>query len=125
MQLQLPFPVTICTHGGKAPSIPFLLACFIAGSLPSAWPRLWPRLQFFFLYNNNFHAGSAMPSALPSSWTKPSTPAIFPDLSYLVLYPGNDKLCFLPDGNTGGFAEVAPGEMQPGQHCLFSTPKVA
>ncbi len=85
----------------------------VAGALPSQWPLIFTKLQYFYINSNAFTASSAgLPSALPSTWTRPTIPAPFPDLANLMLYPGNDQLCFLPDGDNDGvgFADVAPGE---------------
>jgi hypothetical protein len=108
--VQLAPACTLCLCLALRPSV--RVGCVSAGALPSQWPRVFTKLQYFFLHSNQFTASSAaLPSALPTAWTMPTTPEIFPDLTYLVLYPGNDKLCFLPDGDNNGvgFVDAAPG----------------
>lgn len=70
---------------------------------------MFPRLQYLSLqFNNlgfyetfltigsgNFKTAGFIPSALPQNWTEP-TKRVFPALSVLTLYPGNDYLCSIP-----------------------------
>lgn len=76
----------------------------LKGSLPPKWPVLFPNLQFLLLANNELYADKDVPAPLPKAWTQPTYPIAFPALSVLVLYPGNDNICFLPDFDATSFA---------------------
>ncbi|GAB4824167.1 hypothetical protein N2152v2_011213 [Parachlorella kessleri] len=87
----------------------------LEGQLPASWPQMFPRLQTLRLFDNDLSAqpaGQGVPSALPSSWISPAKPPAFPDLTSLVLYPGNAYICSLPDG-CGGFLDVNPDRTYP------------
>jgi len=38
------------------------------------------------------------PAALAASWTQATNPIAFKAMDFLVVYPGNENICFLPDG---------------------------
>lgn len=54
---------------------------------------MFPNLQFLLLANNQLYSSAPQPALLPRSWTQPTYPIAFPQLSQLVLFPGNDNLC--------------------------------
>jgi hypothetical protein len=87
---------------------------------------MFPRLQYLHihtndlwtatvtLYNTNkpWLSSSDIRSALPASWTNNRAPRSFPQLQTLVLAPGNDQICSLPDpAASGGHAEVNGGAL--------------
>jgi hypothetical protein len=91
-----------------------------AGVLPPKWGRMFPQLSILRLANNNLFAQPAAPgdlssgraAKLPSAWTQSTYPIAFPSLVMLVLYPGNDLICFLPSSSSDepeGLSEVNPG----------------
>ncbi len=68
---------------------------------------MFPSLKSLFLQNNGLVAAAdGLPASLPAEWTQLKIPRAFPKLHTLVLYPGNDNLCFLPDGAQGGVGYV-------------------
>ncbi|GAB4815698.1 hypothetical protein N2152v2_002744 [Parachlorella kessleri] len=73
------------------------------GWLPTNWGIMFPKLQYFLIHDNSLFATSAaatdtLPALLPTTWTSRTAPRKFPALQSLVLYPGNENICFLPDG---------------------------
>lgn len=69
-----------------------------AGAIPTQWPNIFHALESFYLQYNSLSKvvdGQPVPSLLPLSWT--TLQVGFPALSILVLYPGNDYLCSIPD----------------------------
>jgi hypothetical protein len=85
---------------------------------------MFPRLQFLLVQDNELYAVQPLTSSaaatvnntewvvaiLPESWTDRAAPRKFPQLETLVLYPGNDKICFLPESAEGTFLDVNGGE---------------
>lgn len=68
--------------------------------------------RYLLLARNQLYNGSPQPWLLPNGWVRPDYPVAFPMLNQLVLYPGNDNLCFLPscdDYKPTGFDELNPG----------------
>ena len=40
----------------------------------------------------------SLPALLPTTWTSRTAPRSFPALQSLVVHPGNENICFLPNG---------------------------
>ncbi|GAB4818677.1 hypothetical protein N2152v2_005723 [Parachlorella kessleri] len=88
------------------------------GLLPTKWPRMFPSLRSLLISQNSLWSLSTdgnntagRPAGLPASWTQPTNPIAFKALDFLVLYPGNQNICFLPKADTNtfqaqGFSEV-------------------
>ncbi len=108
--------------------LPSLVLCALAaaGLLPTKWPRMFPSLRSLLISQNSLWSLSTdgnntagRPAGLPASWTQPTNPIAFKALDFLVLYPGNQNICFLPKADTNtfqaqGFSEVNKGEAQAG-----------
>ncbi len=85
---------------------------------------MFPSLQYLHIHTNDFWVATStlyntnkpwrsskdIRSALPRSWTSNGVPRSFPQLQGLILYPGNQEICSLPDpAASGGHAEINGG----------------
>jgi hypothetical protein len=106
------------------------------GMLPLGWGKLFPALRELHIQGNDLFsrvegaqtAGAraatsvAVPAALPSAWTSERIPVPFSKLIKLVLKPGNDYICSLPDYSDGGsgYMDVNLGEHSFAANCSLS-----
>ena len=81
---------------------------------PSLRSLLISRNSLWSLSTDNTNT-AGRPAALAASWTQATNPIAFKAMDFLVVYPGNENICFLPKSDTNtfqaqGFSEVNKGE---------------
>lgn len=78
---------------------------------------MFPALQSLLLHKNDLWLEDDKDTALPAEWTAAYTPVGFPSLKDLTLYPGNQRICYLPavaDFSQDGFADINTGVLWEG-----------